>query len=68
MEAGQYFTPQTIVSPHGFVVLRVRRPESVPQSKIIAELIFIDPDLADVVAKAITHAVELCGGGAKELF
>ena len=29
---------------------------------------FTDPDLADRVAKAITHAIELCGGGNKEPF
>jgi hypothetical protein len=29
---------------------------------------FTDPSLADRVAKAITHAVELCGGGSKEPF
>jgi hypothetical protein len=29
---------------------------------------FTDADLADRVAKAITHAIELCGGGNKEPF
>ncbi len=29
---------------------------------------FTDPNLADRVAKALTHAVELCGGGNKEPF
>jgi hypothetical protein len=29
---------------------------------------FIDPTLADRVAKALTHAVELCGGGNKDPF
>ena len=29
---------------------------------------FTDADLADRVAKALTHAVELCGGGSKEPF
>ena len=29
---------------------------------------FTDPTLADRVAKALTHAVELCGGGNKEAF
>lgn len=29
---------------------------------------FIDADLADRVARALTHAVELCGGGNKEPF
>jgi hypothetical protein len=29
---------------------------------------FTDADLADRVAKAMTHAIELCGGGNKEPF
>ena len=29
---------------------------------------FTNADLANRVAKAITHAVELCGGGNKDLF
>jgi hypothetical protein len=31
-------------------------------------LFFSDADLADRVAKALSHAVELCGGGSKEPF
>ena len=31
-------------------------------------LYFIDSSIADRVAKAMTHAVELCGGGNKEPF
>ena len=42
-------------------VLLVRRPHHVRNY-----LIFTDPDLADRVAKAITHAIELCGGGSKD--
>lgn len=32
------------------------------------EFEFMDAGLADRVAKAMTHAVELCGGGNKEPF
>lgn len=37
-------------------------------SKPETGFIFYDADLADRVAKAINHAVELCGGGSKEPF
>ena len=44
-------------------VLLVRGPHGV-----LAFLPFADAQLADRVAKATTHAIELCGGGAKEPF
>jgi hypothetical protein len=43
--------------------LLVRRPHGLSNL-----LPFSDADLADRVAKAFTHAVELCGGGNKEPF
>jgi hypothetical protein len=43
--------------------LLVRRPHNV--SNLFP---FTDADLADRVAKALTHAVELCGGGNKDPF
>ncbi|MGA7156571.1 MAG: hypothetical protein WBY53_06980 [Acidobacteriaceae bacterium] len=43
--------------------LVVHRPHNV-----VNTFEFQDPDLADRVAKAITHAVELCGGGHKDPF
>jgi hypothetical protein len=34
----------------------------------ITNLLFLDPDTADRVAKAMTHAIELCGGGNHDPF
>jgi hypothetical protein len=44
-------------------VLQIRRPHG--EDNIFT---FTDADLADRVAKAMLHAVELCGGGNKEKF
>lgn len=37
-------------------------------NKFAEEFDFVDADLADRVAKAIAHAIELCGGGSKDPF
>ena len=44
-------------------VLRVRR-----KGGIANEFDFTDQEMADRVAKAVTHAIELCGGGSKDPF
>jgi len=49
-------TPQTWI-------LLIHRPHNVSNY-----LVFQDDDLADRVAKAMTHAIELCGGGNKDPF
>ncbi|MGB9407124.1 MAG: hypothetical protein WCA89_06270 [Terracidiphilus sp.] len=69
----QFFTEQSASGGNPNVVttstnptltaLLVRRPHNVVNSFPI-----LDPSLADRLAKAITHAVELCGGGNKEPF
>jgi len=69
----QYFTEQSAREGNPNIVttstnptltaLLVRRPNNVVNSFPIQ-----DPTLADRLAKAITHAVELCGGGNKEPF
>jgi hypothetical protein len=45
------------------ILLQVRRPRG--EENVFP---FTDPNLADRVAKAMLHAVELCGGGNKEKF
>jgi hypothetical protein len=69
----QYFTEQSAGQGNPNIItnstnptltaLIVRRPKNVLNSFPI-----VDPTLADRLAKAITHAVELCGGGNKEPF
>ncbi len=69
----QFFTEQSALQGNPNVVttatnptltaLVVRRPHNVVNSFPI-----LDSSLADRLAKAITHAVELCGGGNKEPF
>jgi len=57
--------PNVIVTSNNppITVLEVRRPHG--EENIF---LFTDANLADRVAKALTHAVELCGGGNKEKF
>ena len=52
----------TSVNPP-LTALLVRRPHNLSN-----HFSFTDADLADRVAKAFTHAVELCGGGSKDPF
>ncbi len=58
-------SPNVIVTSTNppITVLEVRRPHG--EENIFR---FTDANLADRVAKALTHAVELCGGGKKEKF
>jgi hypothetical protein len=51
---------QSTITPQLFVVV-TKRPKNVENT-----LVFSDEDMAHRVAKAITHAVELCGGGQSE--
>ncbi|HEY1208820.1 MAG TPA: hypothetical protein VGE85_05595 [Terracidiphilus sp.] len=57
--------PNVIVTSNNppITVLEVRRPHG--EENVF---LFIDANLADRVAKAMSHAVELCGGGNKEKF
>lgn len=59
---GKSFMSITAVNPP-MVALLVRRPHNV--SNLFP---FTDPSMADRVAKAFTHAIELCGGGNEEPF
>jgi hypothetical protein len=66
----QYVNSTTSVSPQGIMVLRVRilHPDPNKQLRYLSELVVSDADLADRLAKAFTHAIELCGGGSKDPF
>lgn len=55
-------TWQSRIAPPLFVLV-VQRPKKVENA-----LLFSEKDMADRVAKALVHAVELCGGGSKEPF
>jgi hypothetical protein len=69
----QFFTEQSATTGHPEVIttstnptltaLVVRRPHNVTNS-----FPMIDATLADRLAKALTHAIELCGGGNKDPF
>ncbi|HME57481.1 MAG TPA: hypothetical protein VKF63_04025 [Terracidiphilus sp.] len=57
----------TSTSPH-MTALEVRLPRGEENFFLFSEVntfLFADADLADRVAKAMVHAVELCGGGPK---
>ncbi len=57
----------TSTSPH-MTALEVRLPRGEENFFLFSEVntfLFADANLADRVAKAFTHAVELCGGGSK---
>ena len=59
----------TSVNPADTVALSVRGPypDGSPH-KFGDAFPFTDPNIADRVAKAFTHAIELCGGGSKDAF
>ncbi|MGA7156572.1 MAG: hypothetical protein WBY53_06985 [Acidobacteriaceae bacterium] len=50
------------------VVLEIHTPDSQRSSLDSSFIFFYDQDTADRVAKAMVHAVELCGGGNKDPF
>jgi hypothetical protein len=64
----ELYAPKPSISHH-YSRTRGKQPVVVSDlSDKKAEYVFVDEDLANRVAKALTHAVELCGGGNKDPF
>jgi hypothetical protein len=72
MPAEQFFGLGAAKTGHPEWSTQVQPPVSILRAQLsgngFVAFAFYDADLADRVAKALTHASELCGGGSKDPF
>jgi hypothetical protein len=63
--AGNFDAVSSVTPEITDLIVRLQHPRNTDD---YYEFLFVDADLADRVARAIVHAIELCGGGSKDPF